>query len=272
LKPPVVRLVGQIDHSDFRDVMRLLEVQSKPADERHSPELVIVAQSRPGAISHLQMQRLQNEAPLAGIVGLLGSWCEGETRTGRPWPGVARVYWHQFPAWWRRQLELRAAGRCPEWALPDDFGLRITRLQYPPANFQHPRSRIQHPNSRSVIVIHTDYRDTADALVDVLQKTGYATIWQRSGRGSCVVRGVAASIWEGGQLNDREADDLAVLCRALAADAVPVIALLDFPHRHSVDRALEIGAVAVQGKPWQNDALIAQVQSIARSADAARAA
>jgi hypothetical protein len=270
VRPPVVRLVGDVDHRDFRDVIRVLNADAQLAVNACSPELAIVAQSRPGQISDHEVQRLLHEAPLAGIVGLLGTWCEGETRTGRPWPGVPRIYWYDFTAWWRRQLVLRAAGRCPDWARPNDFGLQQREgTQYCGL---HPASSIQHPTSRSMIVIHTDHRDSAEPLVDLFQHYGYATIWQRPGRGTCAIRGAAAGIWEGGQLDESEAVDLARFCRTLATDTVPVIAMLDFPRRHSVDRALETGAVAVQGKPWQNDALIAQVQSIARFADAARAA
>ena len=55
--------------------------------------------------------------PLARIVGLLGSWCEGEVRSGRPWPGAMRIYWHQWPGRWHAELD-RLRGACPIWGLP----------------------------------------------------------------------------------------------------------------------------------------------------------
>ena len=75
-----------------------------------------------------------------------------------------------------------------------------------------------------------------------------------------------AGIWEGGQLDDREADDLGAYCRALARDAAPVIALMDFPRRNGVERALNLGASAVHGKPWRNNDLIAAVDDLVRKA------
>ena len=100
---PVVKLVGEIDHPDFRDAIELLRSDARVADAGATPELNVVAQSRPDSICSDQLNHLQRAAPLAGIAALLGSWCEGETRTVRPWPGIQRLYWYEFPAWWRRQ-------------------------------------------------------------------------------------------------------------------------------------------------------------------------
>jgi hypothetical protein len=255
-----VRLTGHVDHPEFRDTVRILNSEAQLAGNNGSPELAIIAQSRPGQIGEQEVQRLRREAPLAGIVGLLGTWCEGETRTGRPWPGVLRLYWYEFPPWWRRQVALRAAGRCPDWARPGDFGLLTSRHEHPASRIQHPASSIHIPTSRGLIAIHTRHRDTADALADTFQHAGFATVWQRPGRATCVLRGVTAAIWDGSQLDDFEADALARFCRSLASDAAPVVALLDFPRRDSVDRAMDIGAAAVLGKPWRNDELINTVQ------------
>jgi hypothetical protein len=237
-------------------------------------ELIIVAQSRPGAISEHHVHRLRRAVPLAGIVGLLGSWCEGETRTGRPWPGVPRLYWYEFPTWWQRQLALRAAGQCPDWARPVDFGFRISDCGSRDHNIQHPASSFQHraPVSSGLIVIQTSQRDTADALSDVFRRAGFATVWQRPGLCAGIVRGATAGIWDGGQLDEREVEDLALFSRTLLSDAAPVIALLDFPRRDRVDRALQLGANAVLGKPWRNEALLAQLHALRENRNAASAA
>ena len=51
-----------------------------------SPDVIVVAQAFPGQFSHQAIDRLRRLAPLARMVGLMGSWCEGEMRTGSPWP------------------------------------------------------------------------------------------------------------------------------------------------------------------------------------------
>jgi hypothetical protein len=103
-------------------------------------------------------------------------------------------------------------------------------------------------------------RETADVLSDLLQGAGYATVWQSPALRLPVVRGAAAGIWVGGQLSDHEADDLREFCRQMARDAAPVVALLDFPRRDCVDRALKIGAATVFGMPWLNADLVATLQ------------
>ena len=59
------------------------------------PDLIVLAQTRPGQFSADEVDRLRRATPSARLSGLLGSWCEGEARSGTPWPGVMRTYWHQ---------------------------------------------------------------------------------------------------------------------------------------------------------------------------------
>src|SRR4051794_34740499 len=105
---PAVSVIGEVDHPDFHDAIKLLRSDARDVDAETMPELIVIAQSRPDAICGDQLKHLQRSAPLAGVAALLGSWCEGETRTGRPLPGIHRLYWYEFPSWWRRQLHLRA--------------------------------------------------------------------------------------------------------------------------------------------------------------------
>jgi hypothetical protein len=260
---PAVQLVGDVTHPDFRDAIVLLRDEAQlAAGANVSPELIVVAQSRPGSIPSNKVAELQRSSPLAGIVALAGSWCEGETRTGKPWPGIERLYWYEFPAWWRRQMALRAAGLCPDWARPRESRFRISDFGF----------RIAAKPSRGLIAICAGYRETADIFAEVLRRAGHATVWQPPGRSVMAVRGAVAGIWDGGQLNDRESDDLSAFCRRLASDNAPVIALLDFPRRDRADHALEIGAAAVLGKPWLNVDVIAMLHATIDRPNVARAA
>jgi hypothetical protein len=271
---PTVQLVGDVDHADFRRATNMLRAMAHVIDAAANvpPELIVVAQSRPGAVAHLEVLQLQRRAPLAGVVALLGTWCEGETRTGRPWPGVARLYWYEFPAWWQRQVDLRAAGRCPDWARPDDFdcALRIADCEFGSTS-SIPQAPTLNRQS-GVIVLCVARRDTRDALAEVLREAGYATVWHRFGRPECEVHGAAAGIWDGGQLDEREASELATFCRRLSRDAAPVVAMLDFPRRERVDEALQLGAAAALGKPWRNDELNPKLQAVTAKESIQRAA
>jgi len=257
----VVQLIGDVDHVDFRDAIRLLRTSARVAQNVDvQPELILIAQSRPGAIRAKDVERLRQRAPLAGMVALLGSWCEGESRTGRPWPGVSRLYWYEFPAWFQRQLALRAASRCPDWARGDtrwplsDRGPACVSSVDP-----------QHRAPRGVIELQVSRRDSADALTDVLQSVGYATVWHRAGQYGPYIRGAVAGIWDGGQLDETEANQLAAFCHRLNRFHTPVIASLDFPRRDRVELAKEIGAAAVLGKPLLNDDLLTTIDQIRRT-------
>ena len=249
--PPNVRVIGQIDHPDFREAFDLISANALiNIPEHNSPELVIVAQARPYTILASIIKSLQRRWPLSPVVALLGSWCEGETRTGRPWPGVERLYWYDFPAWWRRQLALRAAGRCPDWARPIDLGSRNQNYES--------SSRLRN----GAVLIRSACRESASALSDVLRRAGYSTVWQPPRRSAVVVSGMVAAIWEGGQWSENEIDDLALFCHAVAREDAPVVALLDFPRRDHVERVHHLGAAAVLGKPWNNWQLVATIADV----------
>ena len=259
-KSPVAWLIGDAGHLDFRASVELLNAtatvhQFKDAQEawrepigldRH-PDVFVFAASRPGMMRARDLEQLRCRLPLVGVVALLGSWCEGEARTGRPVPGLSRCYWYDFPNWWHWQLELMASGHCPDWALPataDDHDRSKRR----------PR-QIGEPTA-GLIVLQATCWETGDVLADALRTSGYATVWQpRGGRGARI-RGAAAGIWEGRQLDEPELCQLAEFCEQLAKDAAPVVALADFPRRDRYEVAIQAGAAAMLGKPWLNADLL----------------
>jgi hypothetical protein len=248
-----VRCVGSIDAPEFRDAVEALRESATRAARSESPEVVVVAQSRPGQIGRPEIEAIRRRWPLAGIVALLGSWCEGEYRTGRPWTGVERFYWYEFPAWWRQQIALRDAGECPAWARPVGDVLRVARFS---------RLQLDQKRVRGPVVLHVANPTIAEALVEVVHSAGYATVLEFPNRRQSAIRGAAAGIWDGGQLDAREGGELSRFCRALSRDAAPVVAMLDFPRWDRYDAAREIGASAVLGKPWQNADLIATVDEL----------
>ena len=86
------------------------------------------------------------------------------------------------------------------------------------------------------------------------------------------VQGIAAGVWEGGQLSDEEAFRLCSFARQLAAQNAPVLALLDFPRRDSIDRALSLGAAVVMAKPWVNRDVVETLEGIVQPKFVKRAA
>ncbi|HEX4412980.1 MAG TPA: hypothetical protein VH107_05075 [Lacipirellulaceae bacterium] len=246
---PTVLFLGDIDHVDFRVAAGLLRRDADAATTDRSPELIVVAHSRPGSTGSHSAESLRREAPLAGLAVLAGSWCEGELRTGRPWSGVHRLYWYEFAAWWQRQLKLRRAGSCPDWCRPEEsVG---TMGAFPQIPSRRPSG---------TILLNADF-STSEYLADVFHVAGYTPI-RAAGMSTRSIRGARAAIWDGGQLSQNEERDLSRLCAAVAIDRIPVVALLDFPRRDRVERAIEIGASAVVGKPWRNSNLLATIEAV----------
>jgi hypothetical protein len=241
---PGVWLVGDVEHRDFAEAIALLRASADT--DTGAPEVVVLAQSRPGTVRASELQRLRRCAPLAAVVALLGSWCEGETRSGRPLAGVRRFYWYEFPNWWRRQLMLRAAGRCPDWARDQDGGLRIADCGL----------------KLGRVAVAAACWDTLAAMGDVIGNLGADCVWYRPQTFDDAERRFAAGIWAGGQLSDVEAARLASFCARLAACHAPVIALLDFPRFDRCAAAERAGAAAVLGKPWLNADLVATLERL----------
>lgn len=106
-----VWVVGPSDTPEFQPLVAWLCDHTVPqfatGRETTLPELrhrrttegcawVVFLSPRPESLERATIERWQQWLPLARLVVVLGSWCEGETRTGRPWPGVSRIYWHQI--------------------------------------------------------------------------------------------------------------------------------------------------------------------------------
>ena len=135
-------LVGDCERGEFREACEAMRSQSLvvavPDMDQAAralasgdllPEVIVIAQARPGEFTADQVDRLRRLSPLARVLGLLGSWCEGEVRTGHPWPGVVRVYWYDWLPWWKQALEKVRKGECPAWGLPVTANDRDRLLQ-----------------------------------------------------------------------------------------------------------------------------------------------
>ena len=130
------------------------------------PDLVVVVQSRPGQFTADAMARLRALAPLASIWRQLGSWCEGEARSGRPPVGCANNYWHQWPARWAQETARAQDGHCPAWGLP----ATATPEERALAIAEQPL-----PRGSGIVVIHARRAQNAAALADACQLVGYDT-------------------------------------------------------------------------------------------------
>lgn len=217
----------------------------------YSPDVIVVAQACPGRFSAEVIEALYGEAPFTRIVALLGSWCEGEMRTGSPWPGVTRVYWHQFVA--QAEFEFSTASRTRRpWQYP-----RTST----PAERVLEDSTLPLPRESGLIAIHTPDRVTFDSLAGAVSLGGYSSAWMIPGRPR-TFRGATAGIWDAISCDARTAGELREVCTQL--DSIPVVALLDYARRADARYAVEAGACGVVARPFRVDELIWQIRSALR--------
>jgi len=259
-----ILVVGNTGRAEFRDAHAALaglgrvtaadDVEAAAAilaGSETAADVIVVAQALPGEFSGEAIDRLRRLAPLARIVGLLGSWCEGETRTGRPWPGAIRVYWHQWHARAGRELTRLRAGLRSSWALPSTASEEERLLAVADEAL---------PQRQGLVAICSPSFAMQDWLAAACRRVGYATAWVRP-PSLALPPALVAILFDA---SDARGDELALL-QSLAASAgpAPILVLLDFPRGEDRDRVLAAGAQAVLSKPlliedlfWQLDRLL----------------
>lgn len=215
------------------------------------PDAIVVAQAFPGQYSHPTIDRLRRLAPLARVVGMMGSWCEGEMRTGSPWPGVVRTYWHQWAARCSRELRRLTQGHFCSWTLPPT-ATEEERLLADTAE--------SWPQRQGLVVICARSNEMMEWLTTACRNRGYATVWQRP-PGVARIEGATAAIFDGTDLSEEECNDLNRLAATL--HPTPVIALLAFPRIDDRQRTMLAGAAAVLSKPLLVDDLFWEMDRVA---------
>lgn len=219
---------------------------AQAACDSDPPDVIVLAQSRPGQFSLADVERLHAAAPLSRLIALLGVWCEGETRTGQPCPGVTRVYWHQFVA---RLGNSEDPLNEPSWSLPrtstDAERLFLATSSY----------RAQ----GGLIVIGTEDALTFDTLGEALADGGFATMRVRRGERFRSV-GAIGGIWDCSASVTEDQADLERFVGQLAPS--PVLSIVGFPRPSDFTAATAAGAAGVLGKPFLVADLLAEVSQL----------
>lgn len=279
-----VLVAGDWRHQEFASIRSLIQRTSHFADlvgareallERQlDPGWIVIFESRPGQFSASDVESLVQAAPMAKPIACLGGWNEGETRTGSPWPGVHRIYWHQFEYRFGAILngEQDQAIASPEfnrtWLTVDetivrDGQRRLDRDQLAP-NRVVLNGRDGLHDSKGLIAIRAVDATTFESFADTCQKFGYAAAWlpAMKSNGATLPRRIEAILWFGDLTSATEVGRLAELHQE--AGATPIIAMTHFPRKRDVEVAEAHGAAKVVSLPcWDDDVrqAIASVKS-----------
>jgi hypothetical protein len=207
-------------------------------ESEFAPELILIAQTLPGSIRQDEVELLRSDAPLAQIVIVAGSCCEGELRTGTAPGGVLRMYWHELANWWPdREFSL-----CLDGPLQS----RSSRL--------NSRTRIS-----NAVAIHTSTLASLEAIETVLAQSGCAGLWIHDVKD--MPSDVIVGIWDSGQLDAEELVDLQAFGSEIQSRNGKLVVLLDYPRKQHIELLQQLGCQAVLGKPYIIEELIAACAS-----------
>lgn len=242
---------------EWPTVATLAEVLPRLEAAGAPPELILLAQPRPVVDDAGLLEELRRAAPLTRVIVVAGAWCEGELRTGRPLPGVVRLYWYEFAPWWRAAAEEIARGGTPAWSAPLDDPRAGQASAIDPSAVE----------SRERGMVAVDAVDFAvfETLAAALAPWGWGSAWTPRHRPELFQTGEptvppVAGIWDGGQLSENELASLAAFAARLqrtndgerdADRRPPVIALLDFPRVEHLAAVQHAGGAAILAKPYQ---------------------
>ncbi len=247
--PTKTLLIGAAHHPEFAEPVRYL---AERTDLDRAPtvaaaldqwrrrgeawQIVIFAQARPGQFESADIERVHRAMPLTRLAALLGSWCEGESRSGHPWPGVQRVYWHQWTARWAgsRALDATPTG----WMLPRTAS-PIEQMQ---DALHHPQ-----PGFQGTVAIATTRSSFYDALAHACCDVGLRVI-RFGAADDASPATVDIALWEPCAVRGHGWEQLAEVVAQYAP--APVIALLNFPRYHDLHHARELGAADVLTCPF----------------------
>lgn len=264
---PKVLFVGDYWHSDFRTLIAnpgcvaTLVPTEQLSDEHLSDssfDLVILAAARRDQFSHEWVESIRSKLAPTPLVALLGAWCEGEQRSGEPWPGVPRVYWHQWRGRFDFFLKQLASDQVCDWQLP------ATANQAD--GVMNPKLATAGIVSDGEIVVGVSavadmhYQMVADAL----QVFGAPHFWIEH-------RQLEVSAFERPSLivvdGDTWNQDLKARINWLRKDLsinAPIVLLLNFPRPSDLPRLHAMGITEVVSKPFQLSDLAMAVERVNR--------
>lgn len=259
--------------ADPRDAAQWL-AQGGGSAEFMVPDLLAIALAYPGQFSVDDIEAMRAQIPLTPIVAVTGAWCDGELRTGTPWPGVVRVAWHQWSERFPPEAASLAAGRASAWALPNTATAEERLLFSAVAS-----GAADHPaRLPGLVAIVSDHRETADWLMAVCRARGWPAVYMPSREAppalvaegqwtapspthAIALQGVGLVVWDVGPIGSTTL--AAWQQMAPIFHGAPVLALVGFPRPDDMRRLTAAGAAAVISKPLATGELCRRMVELA---------
>jgi hypothetical protein len=269
-----ILLIGELSRPEFQGVDDFLESLGQvrffsdaetAANGLASGEIVsdltVIAQSFPGEFSQQAIDRLRVASPLSRMVAILGSWCEGEMRSGQPWPTVNRLYWHQRFGRIGREIMRLAGGDCPSWGLPLTATEEERLLAATPygIGLQPVEGETGWKPDRRAGLIGISARrfESFDWLSAACRQREYATLWLTRPPYPHI-EGLTAVFLDGSDFHGAELGTLRQI--STCYQQTRRIALTNFPRIEDRRRLLQAGATMVLSSPVSVDDLFEAIE------------
>ena len=265
MKNHKILLSGDYWHDDFRILLSSINVPmtmtpiekvSLFKDNDDQFDLILLAQSRRGQIDDSVVEFLKTRFPGVPLIFVLGSWCEGETRSGQPIPGIVRVYWHQWMGQYAKFVQQLETNGITDWHLP-----RTTTVADRIEQAEQPTSGVE-----TIIIGVSAWTQTQYEMVgDALRTLGYRSRWlERSMWDAQAITLLSAICVDANSLTDDLVNRLNWLTETFPRR--PLVLILNFPRANEVASATELGVSEVISKPFELSDLQAAVKRVTEAA------
>ena len=270
-KQPAVLFIGKAGHREFFDALECLRGQGELVVQSTvgaavtwlkasglQPATVVLGTARRGEHSVQELLELERQVPLANMIALVGSWCEGETRSGKPANGWRRVYWHQFPRCAASELMVghrQTAGgeesrplRLPKTITENERALALSKRAL--------------PAGQGRIAINTRRQVDYEALANACQAAGYGTCWCQD---ACVeiIAEATCVLWDRRGLQGNDLLELTSWREQWGE--LPVIATIGFPRTQDYQLVSQGIVQEIVGKPFLLGELLTALQAVGES-------
>ncbi len=190
-----VWIVGDLEHPEFswgplgdgascRHFDRRALPNAEQLARESPPSLIVFWSERPGTTDAALIEAWGERFPLARRLQVIGTWNEGELRTGRPATTIERIRWLDWRQLTPAQLDRIGRWRPATWS-PTERWLEFGANE-PDANElgsampgDRDESAVDSSDTRRVVGIVASVRTAYEPLADLVERCGACPAWVR---------------------------------------------------------------------------------------------